>query len=301
VSHGPWAEEADELIRGFAGGMLIGTPLLYTMEVWWVGSATPPDRVLLSLAVAFVLVFGLTLVDGFRHEEEAGPVSRSEGRSGPGAALFDSVVSFGIGIVSVTAILLLIREIDGETPLLDALGKIGYEAIPFCLGVAVASSILARGRDGNGDEEDEDASPSAQRAARARHRHPTLADLGATAIGAVFFAFNIAPTDEIRLLAAAATPPSLIAAIAVSLLISYAIVFEAGFGGETKRHHQEGVLQHPATETMVAYVIALVVAAFLLWFFGNLDFGEPWSVSLERILVLGLPAAIGGAAGRLVV
>ena len=293
MSQGPWAEEADELIRGFAGGMLIGTPLLYTMEVWWVGSATPPGRVLLSLAVAFVLVFGLTLVDGFRLEEEpgrSGPVSRSEGRSGPAAALFDGVVSFGIGIVSVTAILLLIREIDGETPLLDALGKIGYEAIPFCLGVAVASSILARGRDGDGGNEDE-----------IRHRHPTLADLGATAIGAVFFAFNIAPTDEIRLVAAAATPLSLIAAIAVSLLISYAIVFEAGFGGETKRHHQEGVLQHPATETMVAYVIALVVAAFLLWFFGNLDFSEPWTVSLERILVLGLPAAIGGAAGRLVV
>ena len=280
MSKDPWALEADELIRGFAGGMLIGTPLLYTMEVWWIGSATPPDRVLLALAVAFVLVFLLTLVDGFRRQEEPGPV----------AALFDSVVSFGIGIVSVTAILVLIREIDGETPLLDALGKIGYEAIPFCLGVAVASSILARGRDGDPDGDDE-----------ARHRHPTLADLGATAIGATFFAFNIAPTDEIAMLAAAASPLSLIAVIAVSLVISYAIVFESGFGDEEKRHHQEGVLQHPLTETMVAYVLSLGVASLLLWLFGNLELAGPWPASLERVLLLGLPAAIGGAAGRLAV
>ena len=36
----------------------------------------------------------------------------------------------------------------------------------------------------------------------------------------------------------------------VSLVISYGIVFEAGFGDQQARREQQGILQHPVTETM---------------------------------------------------
>jgi uncharacterized membrane protein len=37
----------------------------------------------------------------------------------------------------------------------------------------------------------------------------------------------------------------------------------------------------------------------MLWFFQKLTFSDPWNVWLEYTLLLGLPATIGGAAGRL--
>ena len=47
-----WAEELNEVVRGASGGMLFGIPLLYTMEVWWIGSFTSPIRMLSVLAAS---------------------------------------------------------------------------------------------------------------------------------------------------------------------------------------------------------------------------------------------------------
>ena len=88
--------------------------------------------------------------------------------------------------------------------------------------------------------------------------------------------------------------------MAFSLVVSYVIVYEAGFGDEEKRRQERGVLQHPLTETAVSYVVALAIAALMLLFFGGLA-GAPASWALQQTVVLGLPAAIGGAAGRLAV
>jgi uncharacterized membrane protein len=59
------------------------------------------------------------------------------------------------------------------------------------------------------------------------------------------------------------------------------------------------VLQHPVTETAVCYLIALATAAVMLWFFQRFDAGAPWQQTLSHVIVLGLPASVGGAAGRL--
>ena len=127
----------------------------------------------------------------------------------------------------------------------------------------------------------------------------TLKDLGATAIGAVFVGLTIAPTDEVPTLAAAMTPGWLLAMMAVSLVVSYAIVFVAGFTDEKNRKRQTGLLQRPSSETVACYLISLAVSGLMLWFFQRAD-GPP-RVTLSNILVLGLPAVVGGAAGRLAV
>ncbi|MGI8651343.1 MAG: DUF2391 family protein, partial [Geodermatophilaceae bacterium] len=122
-----------------------------------------------------------------------------------------------------------------------------------------------------------------------------------TLIGALFVAFNIAPTEEIPRLAAASSPPALLAVMAASLLISYGIVFQAGFGDQAKRRAQRGILQHPITETAGAYVVALIASVAMLLFFRNLQPGDPWPMLLDHVVLLGLPAAVGGAAGRLAI
>lgn len=279
---GPWRREAVELVRAVSGGMLFGIPLLYTMEVWWIGSETQTARMAGVLAFMFVPVFLLTRTAGFRTTKDI------RWRD----ALMDSVETVALAVVSVFLLLVLLREVTAATPLEEALGKIVYEATPFAIGSAIAQHVLRRGRaqgdDDSGEAEDKDLSA-------------TLVDVGATVIGAVFVAFNVAPTDEVPMLAAAMPGAWLIAMIGASLLISYCIVFVAGFSDQERRRNQPGILQHPVTETVASYLVSLVVAGGMLWFFQRLGAEDPVSVSLSHVIVLGLPAAVGGAAGRLAV
>jgi putative integral membrane protein (TIGR02587 family) len=275
---GPVAKELIDVVRGASGGLLFGVPLLYTMEVWWSGTEARPGRLIGVLAAAFLPVFLLNHTGGFRSSQDS-RVSES---------LMDTVEALALGLVLSLAVLVLLREVTADTPTRVALGKVIYEAMPFCIGIGVAKHFLLRGRD-EGDD-----------GPHTRDRNGwtgTLIDVGATLLGSLFLALNIAPTDEVPMLASAMPPPWLLLLVAASLLISYAIVFVAGFAREDQRRTQAGILQHPVTETVVSYLLALGSAALMLWFFHRLS--GPWHFSVSQIVVLGLPAAIGGAAGRL--
>jgi uncharacterized membrane protein len=78
-------------------------------------------------------------------------------------------------------------------------------------------------------------------------------------------------------------------------------VFAAGFTTQQRRLQQQGLFQRPITETVLSYLLSLGAAALMLWFFQRLDFQDPWISWLEQSMLLGLPATIGGAAGRLTV
>jgi putative integral membrane protein (TIGR02587 family) len=97
------------------------------------------------------------------------------------------------------------------------------------------------------------------------------------------------------------TPPWLLATIVASLLISYGIVFVAGLTNQARRYQQKGLFHRPINETLVAYIISLMAGLLMLWFFHQLSLDDPWTLWLSHAIVLGLPATIGGAAGRLVV
>ncbi len=278
-----WLNELDDLIRGVCGGFLFGIPLLYTMEVWWIGSLADPVQRISSLAATFIGVFLLNRTAGFRKTANI----RFQD------AAMDSVEAIAIGFVCAFCVLVLLREITVETRLSGALGKLIFEAMPFSIGVALARSYLNGDRTQAKDSQDNHRGDSGI--------HPTLADLGATFLGATIFAFNVAPTDEIPMLAAAISPPWLLGIVAASLLISYGIVFEAGFTNQAKREQQRGLFQRPFSETVISYVVSLVAAVLLLIFFHTLKFEDPSTMWLSYTIILGLPATVGGAAGRLIV
>lgn len=94
---------------------------------------------------------------------------------------------------------------------------------------------------------------------------------------------------------------SLLLVVLLSLAVTYAVVFVAGFSDQDRRRNQSGLLQHPLSETAAAYVVSLAVSFIMLMLFGNVALGDPLPITLERVVVLSLPASIGGAAGRLVV
>jgi putative integral membrane protein (TIGR02587 family) len=155
-------------------------------------------------------------------------------------------------------------------------------------------------RDNSDDDDDGNDESDIGDGADAR-LHPTLADIGGTALGAVFVAIAIAPTDEVPTLASVMSARGLLVVLAASLVISYGIVFAAGFTKQKDRRQQQGILQQPMEETVMSYLVALLASAGMLWFFRRIGQGEPWTVTLSYIIVLGLPAAVGGAAGRLAV
>jgi putative integral membrane protein (TIGR02587 family) len=288
---GGWRQEAEDLVRGMTGGLLIGVPLLYTMETWTIGSTMPPPRVLVLLGVAYLLNLACVVWAGFRR-----------GDGGVLHLLSDALDATALALVTSAIILALLAQIGPGEPIGVMLGQIVVNAIPVSLGIAIANHLVARAESraesgpGSDDSEGERLLAGASPGVRA-----TLLDFGATAAGALFFSFNIAPTDEVRVLADELPTLYFPVVIAFSLIVTYAIVFVADFSGQDQRRASSGLFQHPATETVVAYLVSLLVAAGALWLFGAIRPETDPLLIYAQVVILGLPAAIGGAAGRLAI
>lgn len=283
-----WRREASDLVRGASGGFLFGVPLLYTMEVWWYGSWVHPRWVLGALAVSLVVVTVLNRTSGFR---DARTTNWRDGA-------IDAVEIVAVGLVCAAVVLVCLREITLESSLQETIGKTVFEAIPFAIGAALARQFFS---DSGGDDDEHDEPPPDLPMVDDPAISRTLADAGAAAVGALVLSLSIAPTDEVPLIASSITPLWLLVMVAVSLAISYAIVFQANFSDQGGRRGHEGLFQRPFAETVGAYVISLGVAAFVLLFFQRIGPNQSWETWTAWTIVLGLPATIGGAAGRLAV
>lgn len=284
-----WKQEINDIVRGTCGGFLFGIPLIYTMEVWWIGSLAKPRLIVTAIALMFIVVFLLNYTEGFRKRRNNWRVDE---------AAIDTVEAMAIGFVCSAFMLWLLQEITPETSLKESLGKIVFEGVPFTLGVALANQVLQDGNQNNSISSTQKGNKNSKH--KQNGLYATFADLGATLIGAIVIAFNIAPTDEVPMLAAI-SPPWLLSLMAASLVISYAIVFQAGFSDQQKRRQQKGIFQRPLSETTISYLVSLLASGLMLFFFQKVTFADPWMMWLEHTLILGLPATIGGAAGRLAI
>lgn len=276
-----WADEWRDLMRGVGGAAIIGIPLVYTMEMWQLATLLPPRNVLLLITLALLVNVGYNYASGFRDD------------SGIIDAVFDAVESYGLAVVFAFVLLVLLRIVDASTPVLDVATKVAVEAIPLSIGISIAAVQFTGGGDSGGGE--------AQGSETARRRYPALLDAGIAVAGAIVFAFNVAPTEEILLLATRATPPHLLALMVFSLALSYGMIFVADFSGVQQRRSARGLLQTPAGETVMAYALALLVSAGMLYAFHPVTVGEHPYTFAAAMVVLGLPATVGGAAGRLLV
>ena len=290
-----WLVEFQAILQGAVGGFLFGIPLLYTVEVWAIGEATGSRWLLVVLVATLVGVGLLTQVEGFRQTLSLNPLE----------ALLESIEAVAIGVVCATLALVLLRRITLDTPLAEGLGKVVFETVPFALGVSLARSTLQGRRrysDLDRSANRRTTAPLSRRLARFSrvNLRDALVDFDAALIGAVLIAFSIAPTEEVPLLASSLPPLWLLLIMVASLGLSYAIVFASGFTDRAERR-QRGLLFSPITETLVAYLMALLASMAMLVLFQQLNPSDPWSEWLSDILVLGLPASIGGAAGRILI
>lgn len=272
--------ELNSLARGIGGGMLFGMPLLFTMEMWWVGEHTGRARTIVFLVAAFLINVGLARLGGFRNA-----------RQSPRADVEQAIEAMAIGVLLSSATLFALGRLNGADSFDAMLGTIAMQVVPLSLGVMVADLVFApdNGRaHGTGG-------PSRS------PRKELLNDVGATFAGAVFIGFAIAPTDEIPMLAVGMSSANVFATLMLSLLAGYTIVFASGFDPSHRSPHPGGLFQNPFSETLLSYVVSLATSAAMLIGFGQIGAGDPLHASLLKILVLAVPASIGGAGGRVVV
>jgi putative integral membrane protein (TIGR02587 family) len=267
-------ETARDHLRAAAGGLFIGLPLLWTMEMWEHGATMPPLKLLLLFGLAYAIVVGFNSVSGFRRER-----TRVE-------LLVDAVQGMGLSIAVAAAMLYVLGRLEPELGLPTLVGRIGLLSIPVAFGTALATAVLGEPEEGGGREPVE----------------PT-GRLFVAAGGALYFALNVAPTDEVRILGSEADVPLLLFVIVASLVISLGIVFvvelPGGRGGST-RSRGGGPIDRPVGETIAAYAIALLVSLVLIFSFGLSD-GLGLQGLAGHVVMLGTLAAFGSAAARLLV
>lgn len=269
-------------MRGVAAGAIVGMPLLYTMEMWWHGLTLSPWHLIGLLGGTLVVTFLFSLLSGMR-----------EGNS-PLIAGMDAVTSLGIGLVFSAVVLLLIGEIGGGQSAASALGKIVIEAAPVSIGVAFANAQFSGSR--TGETDGEQAPPEDPERAQLQ---ADLQDAAATLAGSTVFAFNIAPTEEVLKIASRLLPLQLLLLLGAALVLCYIILFASGL--EQHRVHVKGLFQHPVAETAMNGAISLGVAFLLLLVVGQREALASPGIAVASVVVLGLPAIVGGAAGRLIV
>jgi putative integral membrane protein (TIGR02587 family) len=275
-----WRDELRGLVRAFSGAFLFGIPLLYTMEMWWLGDVATPGHLLLTLATALVANFGLVTAAGFKDDQSL--FSRIE----------QTLDAVAVGAVGSAIVLLTLNQINVDQSPLAILAKIVVQALPLSIGASLANIVFDDNKDRDGEDDQQSRMPTWWRA--------LINDVGATAIGAVFIAYNVAPTEEIPMLATRMEYWHQLVLIGLTLITGYVIVFASGFDPAAKRDRVH-LFQHPATETTISYLVSLLVAFAVLVLMKQISSDHPPAFTLAQTLVLGLPAMIGGAAGRIAV
>ena len=257
--------------RAFGGAIFFSLPLLMTMEMWWLGFYM--DRLRLALfVVAFIPVLvGLSHFSGFK-----------ETRSWLGDTV-DAFVAYAVGFATAALVLWLFGVVDARMPLGEIVGKISLEAVPASIGATLAVGQLG------GDEAEE------ERKRRTGYAG-TVFLMGA---GAIFFAFNVAPTEEMVLIAFKMGRWHAVGLMAASLAMMHAFVYAVEFSGQAEMPRGTPWWSVFLRFTVVGYALALLVSAYVLWTFGRFD-DSAYGYMVVTTIVLAFPASLGAAAARLV-
>lgn len=261
-------------MRAFGGAIIFGFPLLMTMEMWWLGFYMDRARLLLFLALNGAVLIGLAYFAGF---EETDDLKDSA---------MDAFAAYAVGVLASAAALTLFGILAPGMPQDEIVGKIAIQAVPASIGAVVARKQLGSG--GNDDEQD-------QKERRAGYPGQLFLMLA----GALFLAFNVAPTEEMILIAFKMTPWHGLAMIATSVLLLHAFVYSVGFSGQ-EQIDKGSVLATFWKYSLAGYGIAILVSLYVLWTFGRTEGADLTQIAMMTA-VLGLPAALGAAVARLIV
>lgn len=258
--------------RAFGGAIFFAMPLLMTMEMWHLGFYMSPWRLALMMLLMIPLLTGLSRFSGFRDT----PNWKAD--------LVDACVACGIGASASAAVLFLIQAIDPSMRMEEVVGKIVVQTVPASFG-----AMLARSQFGERTKREKEKEREAGYGG----------ELLLMAAGALFFAFNVAPTEEIILIAYRIDPGRVAALILTSLVLMQAFVYAVNFRGGHQLPEGSKWWIAFGRFTAAGYLLALAISAYVLWTFGRID-ATQFMPAFQATVVLAFPASLGAAAARLI-
>jgi putative integral membrane protein (TIGR02587 family) len=261
------------LARAFGGAIIFSLPMLMTMEMWWLGFTADRLRLALFIVVMVPMLIGLSHFVGFEPTFDWI------------ADAVDAFVALAVGFFAAGVVLMLFDEVGREMSWDEIIGKIAIQAVPGSIGALLAQSQLGP-RDQKSDEE--------------LNAAGYWGELFFMAIGALFLALNVAPTEEMILIAYKMSPWQALGLILLSLTIMHAFVYAVEFRGQANVDPDTSFWSVFLRYTVTGYAIALAISFYVLWIFGRAD-GTGVEHVMMAAVVMAFPGAVGAAAARLVI
>lgn len=270
----PWEIEREfavGLARAFGGALLFSLPMLMTMEMWDLGAYMDRLRLALLAVMMLPLLVGLAYYLGF------------EASTCLSDAVLDAFVAIAVAALLAAVLLAIFGELNTASNSREWVGEIALQSVTGSVGALLAQSQF--GKPGGNKEN--------------RREGGDFAEYFFMAAGALFLSANVAPTEEVILIAHKMTPWQALILLFLSLIVMHAFVYAVGFSGQHERAEHISVRSEFVRFTVVGYLLAILISASLCWCFGRFDGIAPGEI-LRIAIVLGFPASIGAAAARLV-
>lgn len=260
------------LARACAGALIFALPMLMTMEMWQIGSYLDPWRLAVLLAVTVPLLTGLSAIGGFKPTETL----RDD--------VADAFVAIAVAAVISAAVLAVFGVVTPGMPVNEAIGKIALQVFPAGVGAMLARDQM-----------------SGESAGEGRNHRPRSygGELCLMAVGALFLGLNVAPTEEMVLLAYTMQPWQEVALALLSLALMQAFIYAVESSGGSRPRPGATFWGLFLRSAVAGYAVVLLISLYLLWTFGRTD-GTGFAATLSGCIVLGFPCAIGAAAARLI-
>ena len=270
----PWEIEREfvvSLARAFGGALLFSLPMLMTMEMWDLGAYMDRLRLALLVVLMLPLLIGLAYYLGF------------EASTCLSDAVLDAFVAIAVAALLAAVLLTIFGELNADANPREWVGEIALQSVTGSIGALLAQSQF--GQSGGNKKN--------------RRQGGDFAEYFFMAAGALFLSANVAPTEEVILIAHKMTPWQALMLLSLSLIVMHAFVYAVGFSGQHARAEHISFVSEFVRFTVVGYLLAILISASLCWCFGRFDgiaIGEIVRISI----VLAFPASIGAAAARLV-
>lgn len=218
--------------RAVGGAIMFGLPLMMTMEMWSMGFYIGPLRLLSLLLVSLPVLVCVSRLIGFKESRELLD------------NIIDVFVAYAFGFVVSTMVLCLFNALTWNDGAAINFKIIMLQAIPASFGALLARSELGSNHD-----------TSAEKSGIDR--------IAVLAIGAIYFAFNIAPTEEIQHIAFQMTSWHLMALFITTIVVMHIFSATGSFRVSTKQVSSENLIVS-LSYTCTAFLVAMTTCSGLI-------------------------------------
>lgn len=276
-SPGPTREKNRQFAIGLAhasgGALLFAMPMMMTLEMWSLGFFMDPLRLVVFILLNVPLLIGLSYYAGF---EETDYYLED---------VVDAFTAYAVGFTTSALLLWLMAIIEPGMSVDEIIGKIAVQAVPASIGAMLVRSQLGE----------------RQRKEEKRRDTHYAGGLFLTAVGALYLSISLASTEETIHIASAMSVAQLLGLMLLSLVLLHGFLRATINRGKTDLPADEATFRRVFfRHTVIAYAIALLISALILWIFGHTDGQGGLPELIRSAVVLAFPAALGAGAARLI-